>query len=46
MTPSIGVAMISPEITSVSDLLALADIALYLSKEKGRNRIEFFSGKN
>jgi len=34
------------EITSVSDMLSLADEALYVSKAKGRNRVEFFVGKN
>jgi len=40
MTSSIGVAVVGPEITSVSDLLALADKALYLSKENGRNCVD------
>ena len=46
MTSSIGVVMGNPKMTSVSDLLTLADEALYISKEKGRNRVEFFSGKS
>jgi len=46
MTSSIGVVMFSPEATSISELLALADDALYASKRKGRNRVEFFSGKS
>jgi len=41
MTSSIGVAMIDSKISNVADMLALADGAVYLSKEKGRNHIEF-----
>lgn len=46
MTSSIGVVMVSPEITSISDMLAQADEALYISKKKGRNRVEFSLSKN
>jgi len=46
MTSSIGVVMFSQEATSISELLALADEALYVSKKKGRNRVEFSSGKS
>ncbi len=41
LTSSIGGSIVSTDITSVDDLLAKADAALYRSKELGRNRVEF-----
>jgi len=40
VTVSIGVAGFEPEFESPYDLVAAADSALYLAKQKGRNRIE------
>jgi diguanylate cyclase (GGDEF)-like protein/PAS domain S-box-containing protein len=37
---SIGLVMISASDTSVEDILRAADVACYLAKEKGRNRIQ------
>ncbi|MDF1884305.1 diguanylate cyclase [Sulfurimonas sp. SAG-AH-194-C21] len=41
MTSSIGVVMVDSQVLNVNDMLAKADAALYTSKEKGRNCIEF-----
>jgi len=41
MTASIGVAIIDAKISSIDNMMDLADLALYSSKKKGRNRIEF-----
>ncbi len=41
MTSSIGVAMIDSKTSSLEDMLDMADSALYVSKEKGRNNVEF-----
>lgn len=40
ITVSIGVACLSPE-DSIDDLLKKADQALYLAKDRGRNRVEY-----
>ena len=40
MTLSIGVASYSRSMRSPEDLVALADVALYRAKQKGRNRVE------
>ncbi len=40
---SIGVVLFSDEETSVHELLRFADTAMYQSKEKGRDAIEFFN---
>ncbi len=43
MTLSIGVAMIDPGISSVTDMISLVDKALYSAKQKGRNQVQFIS---
>ncbi|QAY87906.1 EAL domain-containing protein [Pseudomonas arsenicoxydans] len=40
---SIGISSYSPLITSADGLLSQADMALYRSKEKGRNQYHFYS---
>jgi diguanylate cyclase (GGDEF)-like protein/PAS domain S-box-containing protein len=41
-TPSMGVALLSSEVTSVDELLKQADMAMYQSKAAGRNTMRFF----
>jgi len=41
MTASIGAAIITAELPNIEAALAKADIALYKSKQQGRNRVEF-----
>ncbi|WP_235189708.1 diguanylate cyclase domain-containing protein [Methylotenera sp. L2L1] len=43
-TPSMGVAIFSKHTNSVDEVLKQADIAMYQSKNAGRNRLTFFSG--
>lgn len=43
ITASIGVAQTSDAGTIGEDLLRRADLAMYLAKERGRNRVEFFA---
>lgn len=43
-TPSMGVAIFSQHTNSVDEVLKQADIAMYQSKNAGRNRLTFFSG--
>ena len=39
VTISVGVGAISDEVTSVTDLIKLADVNLYKAKDGGRNRV-------
>ncbi|MEW8506874.1 MAG: EAL domain-containing protein [Candidatus Thiodiazotropha sp.] len=41
-TPSIGIALISPEAANASEILRQADAAMYQAKEYGRNNFRFF----
>ncbi|MES9994332.1 MAG: EAL domain-containing protein [Candidatus Thiodiazotropha sp.] len=41
-TPSIGIALISPESDDASEILKQADAAMYQAKEYGRNNFRFF----
>ncbi len=41
-TPSIGVILFSGELTEIDGLLKQADLAMYKSKEAGRNALHFF----
>jgi len=41
-TPSIGATLISPADSSIDELLKHADLAMYQSKEAGRNQLRFF----
>jgi diguanylate cyclase (GGDEF)-like protein/PAS domain S-box-containing protein len=41
-TPSIGVILFSGELTEIDSLLKQADLAMYKSKEAGRNALHFF----
>lgn len=43
LTISVGVAELSDKVESVDELIECADRALYLAKERGRNRIGFYS---
>lgn len=43
-TPSMGVAMFNKLTLSVDELLKQADVAMYQSKNAGRNRLTFYSG--
>ena len=40
---SIGVATFSPRLSNFEDVLRKADLALYASKENGRNQVTFFT---
>jgi two-component system cell cycle response regulator len=44
VTVSIGIAEFEAGFETPNDLIAAADSALYLAKQKGRNRIELFHG--
>ena len=44
VTVSIGIAGFEEAFETPYDLVAAADSALYLAKQKGRNRIEFYRG--
>jgi diguanylate cyclase (GGDEF)-like protein/PAS domain S-box-containing protein len=41
-TPSMGVSLLSSEVSSVEELLKQADLAMYQSKAAGRNTLRFF----
>jgi len=41
MTASIGVELVDSKTSSVNEMMVIADKAVYVSKEKGRNRVEF-----
>lgn len=43
LSASVGVAQTSDPATTPEDLLRRADLAMYLAKEHGRNRVEFFA---
>ena len=43
---SIGVASITKDTTSSSDILSLADVACYTAKEKGRNQIHIYQAND
>jgi|GEM_PF-1801179 len=42
-TASIGVAPITPDVTSVADVLMQADLACYVAKISGRNRVHCYT---
>ncbi|MGV3719344.1 MAG: diguanylate cyclase [Actinomycetota bacterium] len=42
LTVSVGVAGLDDDIANVTELLRRADTALYLAKERGRNRVEVY----
>jgi diguanylate cyclase (GGDEF)-like protein len=44
VTVSIGIAGFEEAFETPYDLVAAADSALYLAKQKGRNRIELYRG--
>lgn len=43
LTASVGVAQTSDPATTPETLLRRADLAMYLAKDRGRNRVEFFA---
>ncbi len=43
LSASVGVAQTSDPATSGEDLLRRSDLAMYLAKERGRNRVDFFA---
>lgn len=45
LSASIGVAQTSDPATSGEDLLRRSDLAMYLAKDHGRNRVEFFAAE-
>ncbi len=46
ITTSIGVVMLQAPVPSLREVLAVADTACYLAKEKGRNRVHLDSGRD
>lgn len=46
VTISVGAAVLTLEMSNADDLLALADKALYYSKEHGRNRLSYLQNSN
>ena len=46
VTTSIGVALGNMKKANYDDLYKQADIALYLAKDQGRNKVQFYSKKN
>lgn len=44
ITVSIGVAVYTPEISTIEDLVKCADKAMYKAKDEGRNRISLWDG--
>lgn len=42
-TSSFGVACLTPELTSINEIIDLADYALYSSKHNGRNRVTLWA---
>ncbi len=45
ITLSLGIALYPTDAITINDLLICSDIAMYQSKEKGRNRVTFFSNE-
>ncbi len=41
VTLSIGVAMIAPEVESVTEMMGIVDKALYSAKQNGRNQVQY-----
>jgi len=46
ITTSIGVVMLQAPVASLREVLAVADTACYMAKEKGRNRVHLFSERD
>jgi len=43
MTLSIGVAVVRPEVKTVTEMMALVDKALYSAKQNGRNQVQYIA---
>lgn len=46
ISTSIGVVMLQAPVASMRELLAVADTACYMAKEKGRNRVHLYSERD
>jgi diguanylate cyclase (GGDEF)-like protein/PAS domain S-box-containing protein len=43
---SIGLVMVGPDTTSLTEALSMADLACYAAKEQGRNRVHIYSAED
>jgi diguanylate cyclase (GGDEF)-like protein len=46
VTASMGIAVLTSEVSSYGELIKMADSALYIAKESGRNKVVIYSPEN